>query len=191
MISTSSTKNETEVKSFQISEFNSAASEKNKAKIVKNYLLDESKDKIIQKINIHKQTSLMEYDKKNEYALFSNNEDKSDSLFDKVLSQVKERNKDRRKKSITKIEEVEIHLGSNKPNEKSPSKFVEIRTKEKAGSIKQQNMPKFDMLKEMDKVNGSLDEHLEQQNKNIYKLKSKKEEFTKVLEQNNKGICFY
>jgi hypothetical protein len=166
--------------------------EKNQSEIKPKYsnkssnLMEENREKIIENLNYQKLTSL-------QFAMNSTNElsyseqDKTNSLFDKVLTQVKERNKDKRKKSrlegATEIDVESIikndpHLNQRK-NTGNRDKSADCIRKIPSSEYTKHHDGK--LLTEIKQIEEDLDNHLLEQRKKFVSFKEKKDDLSTAL----------
>jgi hypothetical protein len=149
-------------------------------------LLEENREKIIENLNYQKLTSLL-------VAINSTNElsyieqDKTHSLFDKVLTQVKERNKDKRKRSrIDGTSEIDVE--SIIKNDVQLNQKIIISNRDKsADSVRKIPSKEYTknhdgkLLNEIKKIEVDLDNQLLEQRKKFVSFKEMKEDLSNAL----------
>jgi hypothetical protein len=149
-------------------------------------LLEENREKIIENLNYQKLTSL-------QVAINSTNElsyieqDKTHSLFDKVLTQVKERNKDKRKRSrIDGTSEIDVE--SIIKNDVQLNQKIIISNRDKsADSVRKIPSKEYTknhdgkLLNEIKKIEVDLDNQLLEQRKKFVSFKEMKEDLSNAL----------
>lgn len=150
-------------------------------------LLEENREKILENLNYQKLTSL-------QLAMNSTNElsyseqDKTHSLFDKVLTQVKERNKDKRKKSrLETASEIDVEsIIKNDPhfnqrvNANAGNRDKSADTIRKIPSREYTKQHDGKLLNEIKQIEEHLDNHLLDQRKKFASLKEKTEDLHKL-----------
>ncbi len=158
-------------------------------------LLEENREKILENLNYQKLTSL-------QLAMNSTNElsyseqDKTHSLFDKVLTQVKERNKDKRKKSrLETASEIDVesiikndpHLNhfNQRINVNAVNRDKSADTIRKIPSREYTKQHDGKLLNEIKQIEQHLDNHLLDQRKKFASLKEKTEDLNKLNNLNS------
>ena len=158
-------------------------------------MLEENREKILENLNYQKLTSL-------QLAMNSTNElsyseqDKTHSLFDKVLTQVKERNKDKRKKSrLETASEIDVesiikndpHLNhfNQRINVNAGNRDKSADTIRKIPSREYTKQHDGKLLNEIKQIEQHLDNHLLDQRKKFASLKEKTEDLNKLNNLNS------
>lgn len=173
-----------------------------KKRSLKDNKLEEHREKIKENLHLQKLNSVKEaINSTQDFSLLSNG-DRTDSLFDKVLTQVKERNKgkincnflDKRKKSIIIEDQSEFDMDKILVAEKSNKIVLKIsrddRNKsvdlgKKATKAKKQD---FQLLKDIKQIEINLNNHIKEENKKYDSLKNKKDKLKNELDLNKSEI---